>query len=180
MKYTQEQVVKAYGPYEPPAEFTEEFVRQSTAEIESFPDILLSFLSKLSPEQQFTCYREGGWSIRQVVHHIADSHMQAFSRFKLALTEHKPVIKPYIQNAWAGTYDSLDADALISARLLVLLHQRWSVLLREMKYEEYFNVFVHPEQGKEISLAHAVGLYAWHGRHHYTQIYRHAVNQGWI
>lgn len=178
--FTNEEVIKAHGPYAPPAEFTDVFIRSKIAEIKNFPSELKSFFAELKPEHQDARYRDGGWTFRQIVHHLADSHMQAFSRFKLALTEHNPIIKPYIQNAWAETSDSLHADAGISVELVTLIHHRFSILMEHMNKADFERTYIHPEQGKTFSLEFVCGMYAWHGNHHLTQMKRHAFNMGWI
>jgi hypothetical protein len=106
--------------------------------------------------------------------------MNAFGRFKLALTEDQPVIKPYIQNAWADCKDSTMADPRLSVTLLEALHARWVILLHSLSYEDLKRTYVHPEYNKVYLLGEVLGLYAWHGKHHYTQMYRYASNQGWI
>ena len=130
-------------------------------------------------EQQFdTPYREGGWTVRQVVHHLADSHMNAYVRFKLAMTEEEPTIKTYEQQLWAETPDAKTAPADISLTLLDSLHQRWSVLLRSMSGTDFNRKFTHPEHGK-ITLERLLGLYAWHGRHHTAHITGLRERKGW-
>jgi hypothetical protein len=106
--------------------------------------------------------------------------MQAFTRFKLALTEDMPTVKPYSQNAWASTSDSLEVDALISCALIIPLHERWLHLLKTMELSEFDKKYYHPEYKKEYSLGEVIGLYAWHGKHHLTQLQRYAHNQAWI
>lgn len=179
MTYTPEDIVKAYGPYNPPDTFTKPYLDTAIESIRLFPDELTAFLNQVGPQNQNACYREGGWNFKQVTHHLADSHMQAFSRFKLALTEERPVIKPYSQNSWAGTADNtLDAD--ISAGLIHALHKRWVALMLAMDTSDFAKIYIHPEYGREFSLAYAAGLYAWHGRHHLAQMQRYSVNMGWI
>lgn len=178
--YNQEEIVKAYGPYQPPQVLDRNFLDKSIAEFEAFPEQLRNFCRQINPGQFDACYREGGWSYRQVIHHLADSHLQAFVRFKLALTEDNPHIKPYIQNAWAGTADSLLCDPNVSAGLVEGIHHRMVVLMKNMSDSDFERTFYHPEQQKNISLANVCGLYAWHGKHHLTQIKRHAFNMGWI
>lgn len=178
--FTQDEIVKAFGPYIPGDVKDSGYIQQCIQEIELFPQVLKAFYTKLLPEHQSACYREGSWTFRQVIHHLADSHMQAFQRFKLALTEENPIIKPYIQNAWATTDDSIYSDAGISIALLEALHARWTVLMKSMSIEDFSKTYYHPEQEKDFTLGYALGLYAWHGRHHYTQLYRYASNNGWI
>jgi quercetin dioxygenase-like cupin family protein len=130
-------------------------------------------------EQQYdTPYREGGWTVRQVVHHLADSHMNAYVRFKLAMTEEEPTIKTYEQQLWAETPDAKTAPAEFSLTLLGSLHQRWSVLLRSMSGADFNRKFTHPEHGK-ITLERLLGLYAWHGRHHTAHITSLCERMNW-
>lgn len=178
--YSQEEIIKAHGPYVPPSGPDPSFLNDSISTIKEFPFILKAFCAQLEPSHQNACYREGGWSYKQVIHHLADSHFQAFSRFKLALTEDNPTIKPYIQNAWADTADSVDADISSSLSILEGIHARWTILLNSMNAEDFNKTFHHPEQNRNLSLWQVLGLYAWHGRHHFTQIQRHASNMGWV
>jgi hypothetical protein len=130
-------------------------------------------------EQQFdTPYRDGGWTVRQLVHHVADSHMNAYVRFKLALTEDEPTIKTYEQDRWAETIDSRTAPAEISLSMLDGLHHRWAMLLRAMTPADFARRFTHPEHGK-MTLERLLGLYAWHGQHHTAHITELRKGKGW-
>jgi len=130
-------------------------------------------------EQQFdTPYREGGWTVRQLVHHLADSHLNAYVRFKLALTENEPTIKTYEQELWAETPDAKTAPAEISLSLLDSLHARWAMLLRALSAGDFARQFNHPEHGK-MTLERLLGLYAWHGRHHTAHITGLRERMGW-
>ncbi len=115
-------------------------------------------------------YRGGGWTIRQVAHHLPDSHLNAFIRFRLALTEDAPVIKPYNEAAWAELLDSRTAPVDASVRLLTALHERWEILLRGMRDSDFARTFRHPEQAEPRPLDWLLALYAWHGDHHVAQI----------
>ncbi len=137
-------------------------------EIEDLPQLLRDAVKDLVDSQLDTPYRSGGWTIRQVVHHLADSHMNAYIRFKLALTEENPVIKPYEEGKWAELSDSqLSVD--ISLALLEALHIRWVNLLRSLVPEDLKRTFFHPESG-HVSVGTNIGIYAWHGRHHLSHI----------
>ena len=121
-------------------------------------------------EQQLnTPYREGGWTVRQVVHHVPDSHMNSYIRFKLALTEHEPTIKPYDEAQWAELIDAKDAPIETSLQLLEALHHRWVMLLRSLSDEDVKKQFTHPELGL-VSIDKYIALYAWHGKHHVAHI----------
>jgi hypothetical protein len=137
--------------------------------IASTPARLRAALSGLSAEQLDTRYREGGWTLRQVAHHVPDSHMNSYVRFKLALTEDNPAIKPYDEAAWADLCDSVDTPVETSLLLLDCLHQRWVALLRGMSEAEWKKTFRHPALGP-VSLEQNVALYAWHGDHHIAHV----------
>ncbi|RIH77669.1 putative metal-dependent hydrolase YfiT [Calidithermus terrae] len=142
------------------------------------PAHLRAAVEGLSEAQLDTPYREGGWTVRQVVHHVPDSHLNSYVRFKLALTEEAPAIKPYDEQAWARLADSRDTPVEVSLRLLEALHRRWVVLLRGLKEEDWQRSFVHPESGP-TTLARALGLYAWHGSHHVAHITELRKRMGW-
>ena len=130
-------------------------------------------------EKQFdTPYREGGWTVRQVVHHLADSHLNAYVRFKLAMTEDEPTVKTYEEQLWAETPDAKAAPAELSLALLDGLHQRWALLLRSMSAADFNRKFTHPEHGK-MTLERLLGLYVWHGRHHTAHITGLREREGW-
>jgi uncharacterized damage-inducible protein DinB len=137
--------------------------------IEETPSRLREATAGLSDVQLDTPYREGGWTVRQVIHHVADSHMHSYARFRFALTEPSPVIHPYQEAAWAELPDAKTAPVGVSLDLLDALHNRWMFLLRSLDSDSLTKVFVHPEHGP-TSLLNAVALYAWHGRHHTAHI----------
>ncbi len=133
------------------------------------PERLKQAVTGLNGKQLDTPYREGGWTVRQVTHHLADSHMNAYVRYKLALTEDNPTIKPYQEAAWADLADSRVTPIDVSLALVENLHARWVVLLRSMKAEEWERTLTHPEAGA-MSLDKMLGIYAWHGAHHVAHI----------
>ena len=147
-------------------------------EIEAAPAQLRAALAGLTAEQLDTPYREGGWTLRQVAHHVPDSHMNAFIRIKLALTETEPVIKPYDEAAWALLGDVAATPVETSLMLLEVLHNRWVVLLRGMSETDWQRCYVHPDMGK-IALERALAIYAWHGRHHVAHVTELRKNKGW-
>jgi len=132
----------------------------------------------LNEAQLDTPYRDGGWTVRQVVHHVPDSHMNAYIRFRLALTEHEPVIKPYDEAAWAELVDAKSAPPEISLTLLDALHDRWVRLLRSMSDADFLKQFRHPELGV-VPLEKNLALYAWHGKHHVAHITRLRERMQW-
>lgn len=147
-------------------------------EIAGAPARLRAAVEDLSTEQLDTPYRPGGWTVRQVVHHLADSHLNSYTRFRLALTEEQPVVKPYDEKAWAELVDARTENVDVSLRLLEALHARWVVLLRSLTPADLSLCFRHPERGVS-TLAQNLGLYAWHGRHHTAQITALRERMGW-
>jgi hypothetical protein len=143
--------------------------RQFIAEIEHTPAMVRAAVQGLSPQQLDTPYRDGGWNVRQVVHHVPESHMNAYIRFKLALTEDEPTIKPYAEDRWAKLADVQSTPTEVSLALLENLHARWVVLLRGLHEDDWKRTFVHPDIGV-VSLEKNLALYAWHGKHHTAHI----------
>jgi hypothetical protein len=138
--------------------------------IQIHPVKLREETGKLTDEQLDTPYRDGGWTIRQVVHHLADSHMNSYIRFKLAVTEDTPVIKPYLEEKWAETIDGKTAPAWISLNLLDALHFRWVLFLNSLKADDFKRTFYHPQQKRELNINEALALYSWHCQHHLAHI----------
>jgi hypothetical protein len=166
------------GRFQPPAQITAEDRVAWMAEVEALPKHLKQAIAGLTETQLDTPYRPGGWTVRQVVHHLADSHINSYVRFRLAFTEDAPTIKPYNEAAWADLADAKIARAEVSLHLLEALHARWIMLLRSFKSADMARTFVHPERGA-MSLDQALGLYAWHGRHHVAHITNLRKSQGW-
>jgi uncharacterized damage-inducible protein DinB len=148
------------------------------SDIEQTPPRMRSALKGLSEEQLNTPYREGGWTVRQVTHHVADSHMNAYIRFKLALTEDEPTIKPYMEDRWAELPESKQAPVELSLVLLESLHERWTMVLRNMSEADWKRNLKHPEMGK-LSLEKTLALYSWHGRHHTAHVTALREKMGW-
>ncbi len=142
------------------------------------PERLRSAVDGLSAAQIDTPYREGGWTVRQVVHHLADSHANSFVRFKLALTEDWPTIKAYDEAAWAKLTDSVALPVEVSLTLIEALHMRWVTLLESMTEEQFQRGYIHPSSGRQ-TLAHALAIYDWHSRHHTAHIVQLRQTQGW-
>lgn len=155
------------------------------SEIENWKKILTHFPQKmkekvglLTPTELHWKYRPEGWTITQVVHHCADSHMNSFIRFKLALTEETPTIRPYEEQLWAVLEDGLSDDLQASILILEGLHHRWSLLLDTMKTNDWEKMYFHPTHQKLVTLKEALGLYAWHGEHHLAHISQALEHQG--
>ncbi len=148
---------------------TEDQRSQWIAQIADAPGRLRGAVQGLNEEQLNTAYRPGGWTVRQVVHHLPDSHLNAYIRFRLALTEQEPTIKPYEEQLWAQLPDARTAPVDTSLMLLEGLHRRWTLLLESLKPEDWQRTFRHPEMGV-VLLERTLGMYAWHGRHHVAHI----------
>jgi uncharacterized damage-inducible protein DinB len=132
----------------------------------------------LSDEQLNTPYRPEGWTVRQVVHHVPESHLNSYIRFKLAITEDEPTIKPYFEDRWAKLDDANTAPVELSLNLLDALHERWVWFLRSLKEGDFQRTFRHPEMGT-VSLDKNIALYAWHGRHHVAHVTSLRERMGW-
>jgi hypothetical protein len=143
---------------------------QWLGEIAAAPEQLRAAVKGLSPLQLDTPYRPEGWTVRQVVHHVPDSHLNAYSRIKLALTEEEPTIKPYEEALWAELPDARTGPVEPSLALLDFLHQRWLLLLRSLHPADFARRYRHPEQGRMFELNEVLALYAWHGKHHIAHI----------
>ena len=146
--------------------------------IAATPATLRDALAGLTAEQLDVPYREGGWTVRQVVHHYADDHMNSYVRFKLALTEEAPLIKGYSESSWAELPDARTGPVEPSLQLLDALHVRWVMAWESLQEAEWERTFIHPVRGP-VSLDHLAALYAWHGQHHVTQIIRLRERNGW-
>ena len=151
---------------------------QAIQEIADTPARLAQAVAGWPDARVDTPYRPGGWSVRQVVHHLPDSHLNAYTRFKLALTEPEPTIKAYDEAAWATLADSRRVPVETSLTLLDALHTRWVVLLQSMSAEDYQRTLLHPENGRR-TLDQMLATYAWHGRHHVAHITSLAAARGW-
>ena len=158
------------GEFRLDGEITEHQRSAWIADIAEAPARLRAAVEGLTAEQVETPYRPGGWTVRQVVHHVPDSHLNAYIRFKLALTEDAPTIKPYEEARWAELADTRVVPLEVSLTLLTTLHERWVALLRSLGPTDLGRTFWHPEQQRAIALDRALGLYAWHGRHHVAHI----------
>jgi len=166
------------GKWQPQASLDEATRRKYIDEIASTPPKLRQAVAGLSEKQFDTPYRDGGWTVRQVVHHLPDSHLNSYVRFKLALTEETPTIKTYDEQKWAETPDVGKTPVEVSLQLLESMHARWIELLRGMKPADFSRKLRHPEHG-EMTLDTLLSLYEWHGRHHVAHITALRRRQGW-
>jgi uncharacterized damage-inducible protein DinB len=167
------------GPFELEGKVTEARRRQWIARLAAAPDLLLQAVRGLDEVRLETPYREGGWTVRQVVHHLPDSHLNAYVRYKLALTEDEPTIKPYDQARWADLADSRTTPVAASLALIAGLHERWVHLLRAMTPADFARRLRHPEFEAPQELDRLLALYAWHGDHHVAQILSLRRRRGW-
>jgi hypothetical protein len=158
------------GKFSFPAELNSNERNEMLEIIATLPTKMRDALQGLSDKQLDTPYREGGWTIRQVVHHVFDSHVNAYIRMKLTVTEDVPVIKPYDQDKWSQLADARMAPVEISLSLIEGIHTRWMIFLHSLKEDDYKLCFFHPEHKRKISLDQTLALYAWHCRHHLAHI----------
>jgi hypothetical protein len=166
------------GHYEPKP-YSEQQKEEWLADIRFLPNAIENALSNLNESQIQTPYREGGWTVHQLVHHIADSHMNAYIRFKLGYTEDNPTIRPYEEKLWAETADVKNLPVNISITLLFALHQRWYEFLAHFSEADWQKTVFHPEHKKQFTLWHLLGMYAWHSRHHTAHINNLKERNGW-
>jgi uncharacterized damage-inducible protein DinB len=167
------------GKYEPQL-YSAEQHQTWLNDIRYLPQLLENAVLNLDEAQLLTPYRDGGWTIKQVVHHVADSHSNAMIRFKLAMTEDSPTIKPYDEKAWAELNDVHELPVNISFTLLHALHARWYSCIKVLTADELQSMsVVHPQHKKKMTLWHLLGMYAWHGKHHTAHITSLRERMGW-
>ena len=167
------------GKYKSPDSFSKRLTDEWIQTISELPEKLNSVVKNLSDSQLDTPYRDGGWTVRQVVHHLVDSHMNSYIRFKLALTEDTPTIKPYFEARWAELDDAKNAPVEFSLTMLEALHKRWVFFLKKLSEEDLKKKFHHPESNKDFELRAILALYAWHCEHHLAHINNLAERKGW-
>lgn len=159
--------------------FSEKKLAEWLMDIKFLPLQIESAILNLDEAQLHTAYRPDGWTVHDLIHHVADSHMQAYTRFKLGLTEENPTIKPYDEAAWATLADTKNLPVNISFTLLHAVHLRWHEVLKNIKAEEWNRTVFHPGQKKVISLWNLLGQYSWHGRHHVAHILNLRKRMDW-
>lgn len=166
------------GKFLTPDTISEQNLTEATAYLRSFPEYLEETVKGFSDTQLNTPYRPGGWTVKQVVHHVADSHMNAFIRFKLALTEGNPTIKPYDEAAWAKMSDySLPIETSLS--LIKGLHSKWAVILESMIPADFQKTYFHPESQSSFPLSEITLMYQWHSQHHLAHIQHLMIREKW-
>ena len=167
------------GKFKNPPDYNAADFKQHIERIGMLPSKLKNAVEGLNDDQLSHSYREGGWNIKQIVHHIADSHLNAMIRTKLMLTESEPVIKPYDQDTWANLADGKNAPVSLSLPLIDALHNKWHWLLENLGEEDAEKIYVHPEYNRTFKLYEVLALYAWHGDHHVGQIEGIVTRNGW-
>ncbi len=158
------------GKFECPKIITAHHIKKWISDVEELPVKLSKLVSTFSEQQLETQYRPGGWTARQVIHHIHDSHHNGYIRFKWALTENKPMIKAYNQQLWAELFDTKSAPVHLSLDLIKALHAKWVYFLKGLSAYDLEKEFIHPEGNVSISLGEDIGIYAWHGNHHFAHL----------
>jgi uncharacterized damage-inducible protein DinB len=166
------------GKFSVEGEITPDRRQDWISQIAAAPSLLRAALGGLSDEKLSTPYRPGGWTLRQLAHHMPDSHMNSYVRFRLALTEDEPTIKPYQEDRWAELDDARTAPVEVSLALLDSLHARWVLLLGSLADADWQRTFRHPERGP-MTLERNLALYAWHGRHHIAHVTGLRERKGW-
>ena len=162
-----------------PSEIKKENIESWIVTIEEFPARLEKLVNNLTEQQLDTPYRDGGWTIRQVVHHCSDSHHNSYTRFKWTLTEDKPVIKAYYEDRWAELNDTKEGPIYLSINTLKALHAKWVYFLRLLSSEDLEKYFIHPDGNEKVTLKENIGIYAWHCNHHYAHIENLIKKMGW-
>ncbi|APA65194.1 YfiT family bacillithiol transferase [Maribacter sp. 1_2014MBL_MicDiv] len=167
------------GRFECPENITNEDLSKWIEVLETLPKRLSALVDNFSETQLDTPYREGGWTVRQVVHHMADSHHHSYTRFKWALTENRPLIKVYQEKEWSNLIDARTAPISLSLSYLTVLHAKLVYLLKRLTPEDMDNSYIHPDGNVNVSVAENIGKYAWHSNHHFAHIKSLADRMGW-
>lgn len=158
------------GPFQAPTEISQSKINEWISTLERFPNLLAAETTDLSEAQLELSYRPAGWTIRQLVHHCADSHMNSFIRLKLTLTEEQPTIKPYLQDLWSELVDTKHAPIAPSLQILSGVHARMVAILKQLTENDFKRCYIHPEYGRTFSIEVMLALYAWHCEHHLAHI----------
>jgi hypothetical protein len=168
------------GKFIIPSSISKDKIEDWISILEHFPNRLEHLVKNLSDKQLDTSYRPEGWTVRQVVHHLSDSHHHSYTRFKWALTEENPVIKAYDESLWAELFDSKTGPIEMSLQHLKAIHFKLVYLLKNLSEEDLNKSFIHPETNREVLLKHNIGMYAWHSNHHYAHIENLLKRNLWI
>ena len=168
------------GKFDCPNPILPQYIESWISILEHFPNRLENLVENLSDDQLNTPYRPEGWTVRQTIHHLADSHLQSYARFKWALTEDKPIIKAYDEEKWAELFDSKTAPVAMSLLQLRGIHLKWVYLLKGLNENDLNKSFIHPATQNEVFLKHSIGMYAWHSNHHYAHIEQVMKRNNWL
>ena len=179
MEITLEELKYPIGRYKQPDAYTPQLLKEWVAVLQALPSWMDACIENLDESHLQTSYREGGWTIQQVVHHIADSHLNAYIRLKLALTEDNPTVKPYDENAWAKLIDTQVVPVNISITMVHTLHRRMVALLNHLQPAEWERTYFHPEHKRNFPIWEMVAMYAWHSRHHVAHITQLREHMNW-
>ncbi|MEL4308060.1 YfiT family bacillithiol transferase [Joostella sp. CR20] len=177
---TLQQLQYPIGKYQSPANISATDIKNWIRTIEFFPEKLEALVEDFDDDQLDTPYRPEGWTVRQLIHHLADSHLNSYIRFKWTLTEDKPVIKAYFEDRWADLEDGKNDDIEMSLMLIEALHKRWASMLKKLTETQFKRTFIHPESNEEISLKKLISIYDWHCRHHFEHINALAKREEWV
>ena len=167
------------GRFKASDSYPPEDVRTNIQIISALPSKFINLLGGWTEDQYDTRYRPDGWTVRQLIHHVADSHINAYVRFRLALTENNPTIKPYKEDRWAELPDAKTAPVDLSLQLMKNVHLRWVLLMNSMDAADLARTYTHPDTGRSIRLDEVIALYAWHSEHHYQHAFTLAEREGW-
>ena len=176
----QQQLRYPIGEFEAPTNISKEHIESWISILEKFPIKLEALVKYLSKEQLDTPYRPEGWTVRQTIHHVSDSHHHSYNRFKWALTEDKPVIKAYFEARWAELFDTKTAPIQMSLEHIKAVHFKLVYLLKGLSEDDLNRSFIHPETNAEVPLKKNIGIYAWHSNHHFTHIENVLKRKNWM
>lgn len=168
------------GRFNGQSSYTPAEIKTNIQIISALPSKFINLMGGWDEDKFNTLYRPDGWTVRQLVHHVADSHMNAYVRCRLALTEDNPTIKPYDEAAWAELPDAKNAPVELSLQLIRYIHLRWVLLLNSMNDSDLARTYVHPATGKKVRMDTVIATYAWHSEHHYQHAYQLAARNNWI
>jgi hypothetical protein len=168
------------GKWVSPTTFNDEIRKENIQRITALPQRLAKLVEGWSNLRLDTPYRPEGWTVRQLIHHIADSHINSYVRFRWTMTEDTPMIKAYDQDGWSGLIDAKTEDVAVSLSILAGIHRRWMTLVSSFTEADFNRELGHPEWKHNLSLDMMLSLYAWHGDHHYEHITRLAEREGWV
>jgi len=158
------------GKYDPPKMITEAQIEEWIEQLTTLPQELTAIFSALNEEQLEGQYRQDGWTVRQLIHHLADSHINAYTRVRLTLTEQRPTVRPYDEVAWAELADAKSGNIQLSLAILKAIHERLVALLKKLTFGDFERTYYHPAANEEFTLGYLIGNYAWHGKHHLAHI----------